>query len=138
MISSVFDNIFGVLNMLGIVIGGFAIIVGMVSVANIMFVSVKERTNIIGVKKALGAKNWVVLSEFLIESVILCIIGGLMGLMFVYLIVTILSNVIDFELYLSFSNVAWGLSLSVIVGMFAGLIPAVLASRMDPVEAMRK
>lgn len=138
MISSVFDNIFGVLNMLGIVIGGFAIIVGMVSVANIMFVSVKERTSIIGVKKALGAKNWVVLSEFLIESVILCIIGGLMGLMFVYLIVTILSNVIDFELYLSFSNVAWGLSLSVIVGMFAGLIPAVLASRMDPVEAMRK
>lgn len=138
MISSVFDNIFGVLNLLGIVIGGFAIIVGMVSVANIMFVSVKERTNIIGIKKALGAQNWVVLSEFLIESVILCIIGGLMGLMFVYLIVTILSNVIDFELYLSFSNIAWGLSLSVIVGMFAGLIPAVLASRMDPVEAMRK
>ena len=138
MISSVFDNIFGVLNLLGIVIGGFAIIVGMVSVANIMFVSVKERTNIIGIKKALGAQNWVVLSEFLIESVILCIIGGLMGLMFVYLIVTILSNVIDFELYLSFSNIAWGLSLSVIVGMFAGLSPAVLASRMDPVEAMRK
>ena len=138
MISSVFDNIFGVLNLLGIVIGGFAIIVGMVSVANIMFVSVKERTNIIGIKKALGAQNWVVLSEFLIESVILCIIGGLMGLIFVYLIVTILSNVIDFELYLSFSNIAWGLSLSVIVGMFAGLIPAVLASRMDPVEAMRK
>ncbi|MCH2081500.1 MAG: ABC transporter permease [Saprospiraceae bacterium] len=138
MISSVFDNIFGVLNLLGIVIGGFAIIVGMVSVANIMFVSVKERTNIIGIKKALGAQNWVVLSEFLIESVILCIIGGLMGLMFVYLIVTILSNVIDFELYLSFSNIAWGLGLSVIVGMFAGLIPAVLASRMDPVEAMRK
>ena len=138
MISSVFDNIFGVLNLLGIVIGGFAIIVGMVSVANIMFVSVKERTNIIGIKKALGAQNWVVVSEFLIESVILCIIGGLMGLMFVYLIVTILSNVIDFELYLSFSNIAWGLGLSVIVGMFAGLIPAVLASRMDPVEAMRK
>ena len=98
----------------------------------------KERTNIIGIKKALGAQNWVVLSEFLIESVILCIIGGLMGLMLVYLIVTILSNVIDFELYLSFSNILWGLSLSVIVGMFAGLIPAVLASRMDPVEAMRK
>ncbi|MCI5080474.1 MAG: ABC transporter permease [Saprospiraceae bacterium] len=138
MISSVFDNIFGSLNVLGFIIGIFAIIVGMVSVANIMFVSVKERTNIIGIKKALGAQNWVVLSEFLIEAVILCIIGGMIGLLFVYAIVTILSNVINFELFLSVSNMIWGVAASVLVGVFAGLIPAIMAARMDPVEAMRQ
>lgn len=136
-ISNLLDSFFGVLNLVGIVIGGFAIFVGMFSVANIMFVSVKERTRIIGVKKALGAKRWVILSEFLIEAIMLCIIGGLVGLLLIALILAILSRVIDFDLFLSLNNILAGIGLSVIIGVLAGMIPALRASGMDPVDAMR-
>lgn len=137
MISSIFDSFFGVLNGVGWAIGALAILVGGVSVANIMFVSVKERTNIIGVKKALGAKRYVILLEFLIEAIILCIIGGLMGLGLVFLIVNILTQAIEFDFYLSLGNIAMGLSLSIFIGIVSGLIPAIQASGMDAVEAMR-
>lgn len=137
-ISQALDGFFIVLNMLGIVIGGFAIFVGMFSVANIMFVSVKERTGIIGIKKALGAKRFIILLEFLIESIILCLIGGAVGLLLVQIVITGLSKIIDFELFLSSSNIILGVVTSVVVGILAGLIPAWQAARMDPVEAMRK
>ncbi|MCO6480639.1 MAG: ABC transporter permease [Phaeodactylibacter sp.] len=137
MISSIFDSFFGVLNLIGIIIGLFAMLVGIVSVANIMFVSVKERTNIIGIKKALGAKRFVILLEFLIESIILCLIGGVVGLLLVSGIIRVLSNAIEFEMYLSFGNMVLGVMVSVIVGIISGVIPALQAARMDPVEAMR-
>ena len=137
-VSEALNGFFGVLNMLGFIIGGFAIFVGVFSVANIMFVSVKERTNMIGVKKALGAKRYVILLEFLIEAIILCIIGGGFGLLLVYLIVTGLSGAIDFSLYLSFNNILFGIALSVVVGVISGIIPAMQASSMDPVVAMRQ
>ncbi len=137
-LSNVLSSFFNVLNLLGLVIGAFAIFVGMFSVANIMFVSVKERTRIIGVKKAIGAKRWVILAEFLIESVILCILGGIVGLLLILVILSILTQAIDFDLHLSWSNVVFGLSLSAIIGVIAGMIPATQASGMDPVEAMRK
>lgn len=137
MISSFFDGFFGVLNLIGIIIGLFAMLVGIVSVANIMFVSVKERTNIIGIKKALGAKRYVILLEFLIESIILCLIGGIVGLALVYSIITALSNAIEFEMYLSFGNMVLGVMVSVVVGIASGVVPALQAARMDPVEAMR-
>ncbi len=138
MISSVFDSFFGVLNLIGIVIGLFAMLVGIVSVANIMFVSVKERTNLIGIKKALGAKQYAILLEFLIESIILCLIGGAVGLLLVAIVITILSNAIDFEMYLSVGNMVLGVMVSAIVGVVSGFIPALRASQMDPVDAMRK
>lgn len=136
-LSNLLDSFFGVLNLLGIVIGGFAIFVGMFSVANIMFVSVKERTSMIGVKKALGAKRWIILSEFLIESILLCIVGGVLGLLLIGLILAILTRVIDFDLYLSLNNVIAGILLSIVIGVLSGMIPALQASAMDPVEAMR-
>lgn len=137
-ITQFLDSIFGVLNVAGWLIGVFAILVGMFSVANIMFVSVKERTNIIGIKKALGAKRYFILLEFLIEAIVLCILGGLVGLLIVFVLMKILTQVIDFELFLSLQNVAFGLILSIIIGVFSGLIPANQASKLDPVEAMRK
>ncbi len=136
-ISGFLNNFFNVLNMLGIIIGGFAIFVGMFSVANIMFVSVKERTNIIGIKKALGAKRYIILLEFLIEASILCLIGGIGGLVLVSLVTAGLSQLIDFELYMSVNNIIFGVVLSIVVGVIAGMIPATQASRMDPVEAIR-
>lgn len=138
-ISNFLSGFFNVLNILGVFIGGFAILVGMFSVANIMFVSVKERTRLIGIKKALGAKRYIILLEFLIESVILCILGGIAGLLLVMAAMYGLSQISDsFKLYLSINNAAFGIILSTVIGVLAGMIPAMQASRMDPVEAMRK
>jgi putative ABC transport system permease protein len=138
LLTKILDGFFGVLNGLGIIIGGFAMFVGMFSVANIMFVSVKERTSIIGVKKALGAKKFVILTEFLIESVMLCLVGGIIGLGLTFLAVTLLSGIIEFDLHLSVENIITGISVSVVVGIISGFIPALQASNMDPVEAIRK
>jgi putative ABC transport system permease protein len=137
-ISKLFDSVFSVLNGVGFVIGIFSLIVGGFSVANIMFVSVKERTSIIGIKKALGAKRWFILLEFLIESIILCLVGGAFGLLFIWLLVTGISKGFDFDIHLSVENVSIGVFASVLVGVLAGFIPAFQASKMDPVEAMRK
>ncbi len=137
-IANFLDSFFGILNSMAVIIGGFAILVGAFSVANIMFVSVKERTKLIGIKKALGAKRWVILLEFLIEAIILCVIGGAVGLFFVYGALFIVTEVINFDLYLSPANVVAGLSMSVIIGVIAGMIPAIRASGMDPVNAMRQ
>lgn len=136
-ITSVFDSVFGVLNVAGIIIGGFSMIVGMFSVANIMFVSVKERTGQIGVKKALGAKGYMILMEFLIESIVLCLIGGIIGLGLVYLVAAAATNALDFEFFLSQQNIMVGTIVSVITGIVAGIIPAIQAARMAPVVAMR-
>ncbi|HKK76552.1 MAG TPA: ABC transporter permease [Saprospiraceae bacterium] len=136
-IANFLDGFFNVLNVMALIIGGFAILVGAFSVANIMFVSVKERTKLIGIKKALGAKRWVILLEFLIEAIILCVIGGAVGLGIIALALTILTQVIEFDLYLSAANMVQGLTLSVGIGIVAGMIPAIRASGMDPVNAMR-
>ncbi|MCC7246445.1 MAG: ABC transporter permease [Saprospiraceae bacterium] len=137
-LSGIFDNVFSTLNAAGFIIGIFALIVGMFSVANIMFVSVKERTNIIGIKMALGAKRWFILLEILIEAMVLCLVGGMFGLMFIWIIATIITHLLDFDIYLSFGNIMIGVVTSLIVGVLSGLIPASQASRMDPVEAIRK
>ncbi len=137
-ISGLFDSLFGTMNVAGIFIGGFALLVGMFSVANIMFVSVRERTNLIGIKMALGAKRWFILLEILIEAVVLCIFGGLFGLLLIWLVTAGISVAIDFDIHLSMNNAFWGILTSAAVGVISGLIPASQASRMDPVEAIRK
>lgn len=137
-ISGLFDKLFGTMNIAGLFIGGFALLVGMFSVANIMFVSVRERTSIIGIKMALGAKRWFILLEILIEAVVLCIFGGLLGLLLIWAVTAMISAAIDFDIHLSWDNAFWGVLVSVIVGVASGLIPAYMASNMDPVEAIRK
>jgi len=138
MLNQVLDKLFGVVNFAGTVIGIFAIIVGMFSVANIMFVSVKERTNIIGIKKAIGATRGIILSEFLFEAIILCLFGGLIGIFMVFIVLKLVSAITPLQLYLTFQNVVIGLGCSVVVGVLAGIIPAILASKLDPVEAIRQ
>ncbi len=132
------EGFFTTLNTAGFIIGFFALLVGMFSVANIMFVSVKERTGQIGVKMAIGAQKFVILSEFLIEGIILCMIGGLMGLAFVYGVVTIISTVSPFKMALTADNIAFGVAISLLVGLVSAIIPAVQASKLDPVVAIRK
>ena len=137
-VTNVFDVIFGSMNMAGWMIGGFSLIVGMFSVANIMFVSVKERTSMIGVKKALGAKQYMILLEFLIESIILCSIGGAIGLAMVYGSAVLATNISGFEFFLSTQNMIVGTAVAIITGVLAGFIPALRASQLDPVVAMRQ
>lgn len=131
------DNILGEMNLMGWVISGFSLLVGGFGIANIMFVSVKERTNLIGIQKSLGAKNKFILFQFLFEAVILSVIGGIVGLLLVWIIAMVLTNVLDFEFVLSFGNIVLGASVSAIIGVISGILPAISASQLDPVEAIR-
>ncbi len=137
LIANQIQSLFGVVTMVGWLIGGFSILVGGFGIANIMFVSVRERTSLIGIQKALGAKNYFILLQFLIESVVLSLFGGLFGLILVYLGTVIGNNLFNLEIFLSFSNIVLGLSVSATIGILAGLIPAISASRMNPVDAIR-
>ena len=137
MISGALDAIFKVLNTTGFFIGIFSILVGGFGIANIMFVSVKERTNIIGIQKALGAKRYFILWQFLFESILLTLSGGVLGLLIVYAGTGIMTSLInDFRVFLTFGNIVLGLAISATIGVVSGFAPAWSAARMDPVTAI--
>ncbi len=136
-LSKSLDSLFTMINVAGTIIGGFSILVGGFGIANIMFVSVKERTHLIGIEKSLGAKNWFILLEFLSEAVFLSVIGGVAGLVVVWLLTVLASEVFDVQLYLTAANMFKGIAISVVIGLVAGIIPAYMASRLSPVEAIR-
>nr|WKN36425.1 ABC transporter permease [Tunicatimonas sp. TK19036] len=133
--AEVVSNIFSVISIAGGIIGSFSILVGGFGIANIMFVSVKERTNIIGIQKSLGAKNYFILLQFLFESMFLSLFGGLVGMVLVYFATFI--SLGSLELVLTLKNIIIGLVVSSSIGVISGLIPAVVASRLDPVVAIR-
>lgn len=136
-LTDMIDNIMGQMNIVGWIISGFSLLVGGFGIANIMFVSVKERTNLIGIQKSLGAKNKFILFQFLFEAIILSVIGGIIGLLLVWIIALVLTNVLEFEFVLGFSNIIVGTGLSAIIGLLSGILPAISASNLDPVEAIR-
>ena len=135
-ISQNFDTVFGVIGLVGWVVGGFSLLVGGFGIANIMFVSVRERTSQIGIQMSLGAKKFFILAQFLFEAVFLSLFGGIIGLLIIYLLV-LLSKNFPFELILTFQNIMIGMSVSILIGLIAGIVPSWVASRLDPVEAMR-
>ncbi|MEL1240842.1 ABC transporter permease [Flavobacterium flavipallidum] len=135
--TNMIDGIIGSMKLGGWVISGFSLLVGGFGIANIMFVSVKERTHLIGIQKSLGAKNRFILFQFLFEAIILSVIGGLVGLLMVWGIAVGLSKALDFEFVLSMGNILLGTGLAGIIGLISGIIPAISASRLDPVEAIR-
>ncbi len=138
MLTEGLSGVFSVLKIVGWIIGGFSLLVGGFGIANIMFVSVKERTSIIGIQKSLGAKNSFILFQFLIEAVFLSIFGGLLGLFLVWLASLAATYMADFALSLTTGNIILGISVSAFIGLVAGMIPAYSASRLDPVEAIRQ
>jgi putative ABC transport system permease protein len=131
------DDIVGQMNIMGWIIAGFSLLVGGFGIANIMFVSVKERTNLIGIQKSLGARNRFILFQFLFEAVILSVIGGIIGLLLVWVTAMLMTKVLDFEFALSFGNILLGTTLAAFIGLISGILPAVSASKLDPVEAIR-
>ena len=135
--SKAISDSFVTLNIVGAVIGGISLIVGMFGIANIMFVTVRERTSVIGLKKAIGAKKGSILFEFLMEASVLCIIGGAIGLLFVYILTVILSGPLDFPVYISVPMLITTIIICLLVGIIAGIIPASQAAKMDPVVAIR-
>jgi putative ABC transport system permease protein len=137
LLSQGFDMLFGIIGTAGWIIGGFSILVGGFGIANIMFVSVRERTNIIGIQKSLGAKNYFILIQFLTESVLLSLVGGSIGLFLTWCITLIGKDIVDMDITLSATNVFLGLTVSVLIGIISGFIPAYGASQLDPVEAIR-
>ena len=136
LISNQLDQVFKVINIAGFFIGIFSILVGGFGIANIMFVSVKERTHLIGIEKAIGAKNYFILMEFLIESVILSLVGGIAGLLIIGLLTAIVNLTSDFTMYLTMGNILLGLGISSLIGLVSGFAPALQAARMNPVEAI--
>jgi len=131
--SSLFTNV----NLGGWMIGLLSLIVGAFGIANIMFVTVRERTPIIGLKKAIGAKKRTILMEFLLESAMICIIGGLIGIILVVIMAQLLSTVFDFPVFVSGNILSLAICICVSIGILAGIIPAMIAARMDPVVAIR-
>ena len=137
MLSGAIDQIFKILHLAGFFIGIFSILVGGFGIANIMFVSVKERTNIIGIQKALGAKRYFILLQFLFESMLLAVTGGVFGLLIVFTGAAIMTSLIEsFKVFLTAGNIVLGLGISAGIGIISGFAPAWSAARMDPVEAI--
>jgi len=138
-----FDGIFAALNIAGSLIAGFSLLVGGFGIANIMFVSVKERTQEIGIQKALGAKKWFIQVQFLFESIWLCLAGGFIGMFLVWVVLLGLNTAVasslgaGASLTLGSEDALIGIGTSVFVGIVSGLIPAISASNLDPVIAIR-
>lgn len=136
-ISKLLNEMFDRINIVGLVIGMFSLLVGAFGIANIMFVTVKERTKIIGLKKAIGARRSSILTEFLLEAIVLCLMGGLIGILIVLGLSVLISHLADIEVVLSFKNFIIGLLVSAVTGVLSGYIPARKASKLDPVVAIR-
>jgi putative ABC transport system permease protein len=137
-LSKGFDGLFDVIGTVGWIIGGFSILVGGFGIANIMFVSVKERTNLIGIQKSLGAKNYFILLQFLSEAIFLSLIGGLLGLLIIWIITLFAGDAFGMEITLTLSNTVLGLTISFLIGIISGFVPAYSAAQLDPVEAIRQ
>jgi putative ABC transport system permease protein len=137
LLSKGFDAVFEIIGIAGWIIGGFSILVGGFGIANIMFVSVRERTNLIGIQKSLGAKNIFILLQFLSESVMLSSIGGFFGLLLTFIITELGKSAMEMDISLSSTNIILGFTISVLIGIISGFIPAYSASQLDPVEAIR-
>lgn len=136
MITKGFEPIFDMVDVAGLIIGGFSVLVGGFGIANIMFVSVRERTKIIGIQKSLGAKNYFIMIEYLFESVILSLIGGIIGLFLIFLCTLYLRFFTEISVSMSIFNILYGLGISALIGIISGFAPAYSASRLNPVEAM--
>ncbi len=135
--SEVMSDAFSNINLGGWVIGALSFVVGIFGVANIMFVTVRERTPQIGLQKALGAKQSAILTGFLFESAFLCIIGGAIGLLLVFILTKVASALLNFPIFLPLPVIGIAIFICISAGIIAGIVPAIKAARLNPVVAIR-
>lgn len=129
------NSIINTVNKIGWLIAAFSLLIGGFGIANVMFVSVKERTRIIGIQKALGAKGSFIITQFMTEAVALSIAGALVGVIPIWLL-TLAINIPQFPLALSLGNVLAGIAIASVIGVLSGIMPALSAARLNPVDAI--
>lgn len=134
-LTSFLDSITIVIKIAGLFITGLSLFVGAIGIMNIMFVSVKERTREIGLRKAIGAKRRTILAQFLLESSVICLIGGIIGLIAAILLSLMLNQF--FPTSIQYDVVILAILISLLTGVVSGLAPAYTAAKMDPVDALR-
>jgi putative ABC transport system permease protein len=132
------NRVFDVITTVITLIAGISLVVGGIGIMNIMLITVTERTREIGIRKALGAKRRDILAQFLIESIIICMIGGGIGILLGIAITLLVSVVQAWQYLLPWSSIGIGLAVSITIGLFFGIYPALKASRLDPVVALTK
>lgn len=137
MFREVIEKFFGVVNEAGWAIAGVSLLVGGFGIANIMFVTVRERRSQIGLKKAIGAKSATILWEFLLESAFLCILGGLIGLLLVWVLSMIISAIFPFHMFVALKIIVLAFSICIALGVVSGIVPASVAAKLNPVVAIR-
>jgi putative ABC transport system permease protein len=130
-----YNKVVGVIKLVGLFITGLSLLVGAIGIMNIMFVSVKERTREIGIRKAIGAKKRTIMGQFLTEAAIICLIGGLVGLLLAIFLSMVINKFLPTSVQLN--TVLLAISISLLTGIVSGLAPAWTAAKMDPVEALR-
>ena len=131
------NQVLGIVSMVIAIIAGVSLVVGGIGVMNIMLVSVTERTREIGVRKALGAPNSAIRSQFIIESIIICMIGGFIGIISGILLGNIAGLIVGTVAPPSVGAMVLAVSFSMAIGVFFGYYPANRAAKLDPIEALR-
>jgi putative ABC transport system permease protein len=130
-----YNSVVGVIQIAGLFITGLSLFVGAIGIMNIMFVSVRERTREIGIRKAIGAKRRTILAQFLLEASAICLVGGIIGLILAILLSMMVNQFIPTSVQIDAVIIAIGVSL--FTGIVSGIAPAYTAAKMDPVDSLR-
>ncbi|HEY5533537.1 MAG TPA: ABC transporter permease [Ignavibacteria bacterium] len=133
---STYESLTSLIKIIGSLITSLSLIVGSVGIANIMFVSVKERTKEIGIRKAIGARRRTILLQFLIESIVICLLGGIIGIMIAFPI-SLIINAFVLPTSMPLWIVGLSLFISILFGLMSGYFPAYNAAKLDPVDSLR-
>ena len=132
------NEIFEIITIVISLIAGISLLVSGIGIMNVMLVAVSERTREIGIRKSIGAKPRDILSQFLVEAITICFLGGVLGIFLGFLCTFLVATAMGFDFFLSVGSVVIGLGVSLVIGFIFGFFPAIQASKLDPITALSK